>query len=141
MSTRKTPGGKDGRCRKSRKSGARTYRILKGLFRPVAEKLNLLCFKPYGLATMLERVTGCQRCDFSSPFLRCCLFQSWSRTTRPEFSTPTCFPATLQSSVVGYRVSYATSSLLPRGFKTTVSTSTPPPRVVSNVIPYSLVAR
>jgi hypothetical protein len=53
MSTRKIPGGEDGRCvrvttlptskrRKSRKSGAVTDRIPKGLLRPVAGNLYLL---------------------------------------------------------------------------------------------------
>jgi hypothetical protein len=52
MSTRKTPGGKDGRrvsvttlppsqCLKSEKSGTLACRIPKGLFRPVAGKLYL----------------------------------------------------------------------------------------------------
>ena len=52
MSTRKTTGGKDGRCvrvttlpssqsRKSRKSGVLTYRIPKGRLRPVAGELYL----------------------------------------------------------------------------------------------------
>jgi hypothetical protein len=52
MSTRKTPGGKDGRCvrvttlppslcRKSRKSGALIFRIPKGLLRSVAGNLYL----------------------------------------------------------------------------------------------------
>ena len=68
-------------------------------------------------------------------------FQLWSRSTKPGCWTPTCLPATPLCSTVGSPASSATSWLSPRGCKTTVSTSTLPPRVVSIVTPYSLVGQ